>query len=289
MAKFNANTVKTAWSIRRAAAVKFACCVSEVSWKECLTLATAGLIYVDGDYAVFVRGEMVTVKSAGQEKTFGVKRAQAIDPNSATAAHMKKRGHTDYQNYFQIGDVVIRIAAKAAYDAAFAAITKERQARRAAEEAAAQLALETRGRRVVAFPENGLKKALGFVVDGVFYHEKSVTQLVFSVIDFDALVQETVQPAYGEAFAVYAIDESQWAAVEAAEVAALEAARVAQAAVAAAAAQKIEAARAQAAATGQDVEIDRRLENSEAEDGFIAYITMLRGDGTTYVQRQILG
>lgn len=40
MSKFTADTMKKAWAIRRAAAVKFGCRVSEVSWKECLKMAT---------------------------------------------------------------------------------------------------------------------------------------------------------------------------------------------------------------------------------------------------------
>ena len=37
--KFTSEIIKKAWAIRKAAAQKFGCPVSEISWKECLSMA----------------------------------------------------------------------------------------------------------------------------------------------------------------------------------------------------------------------------------------------------------
>jgi hypothetical protein len=263
-------------------------------------------IYTAPDgYTITLTGARVTIAKGAQTQKTRLTPARELSPSQT--ATVKKAGQNPSAFFSNADNVIIRAAAREAWDAA---VASERVAKKTAAEAEKQRAaaeIATDGQRALVLHGPYLiQAALVWVrpatdaettrlspeyrAIGLYRPLGDWTALDRRALDGFAMTgRERRALTTAEENSVILISEDEWTALLAASEAARQTSSAKKAAAAQAESDRLAAAQAEAARTGVMVEIARQLIETETEDGLVLLRTMIRGDGTRTTLRTICG
>lgn len=259
---------------------------------------------VDG-YTITLRHGLVTIAKGAQTQKTRLTAARELSPSQI--ATVKKAGGNPADFFSNAENVIVRAAARDAWDAALAEQKAAAKAAADAERAAVSAEIADKGLRAIVF--HGayyLNTSLVWVRPATatetarFSADYRSIGLYRPLGDWTALHRAAAdamdlsgRPRHAlttmEENAIVLISEDEWDALLAASESAHQAERSKKAAKEDAEANRIAAAQAEAARTGRPVEIHRELIETETEDGLVLIRALIHGDGTRTTERSICG